>query len=215
MKIFFSNIVFLSILLVIFGSLVSFPIVFAGDENDVSKIQLQYEYPGLSTTGKKICAGSRGLAKEIECKTNQDCIDAKYELCVGKLYLETDNNKDPGAALSVFLNNFYKLAIVIAAMAAVLMLVVGGYKWIFAGGNSSVVDSAKKTIKGAILGLVIALLSYSILQIVNPNTLDVSISKHLSSVDRIDQFVGGANTSYIARCLPEFNVQATGTGELS
>ncbi|MBT6955267.1 MAG: hypothetical protein HN991_02875 [Candidatus Jacksonbacteria bacterium] len=218
MKRIFTHILLVSMLAITLVGIGAFQLVQAA-ENGVDDIQLQFEYPGgITTGGKKLCAHTVGTKDEKECTTDKDCDEGEFSpgLCVlTNVVLKTGENNDPGSALYVFLNNIYKLAIVIASMAAVLMLVVGGYKWIFAGGNSSVVDSAKKTIKGAILGLVIALLSFSILQIVNPKTLDISISKHLSSVDRIDQFVGGANTSYIARCLPEFNVQATGTGELS
>ena len=200
-KEFFNKIILVSIFFVILGGIFSFQHVQALGEESVDNIQLQFQYPGGITkgAGAMVCSNDENKICELDDDQNPNCEPGGF--CVpSKILLNTEETQTPGNALYVFLNNFYKLAIVIAAMAAVLMLVVGGYKWIFAGGNSSVVDSAKKTIKGAILGLVIALLSYSILGIVNPDTLNISISDHLTPIEKAKQDL---NMAELYALLPE------------
>ena len=49
---------------------------------------------------------------------------------------------------------------------AVIMLVLGGFKYIISGGVSKKVDSAKNTILYAIIGLIIAVFAYAIVNFV-------------------------------------------------
>src|SRR3972149_6636048 len=62
----------------------------------------------------------------------------------------------------------YKFVVGIAAIAAVIVLMAGGYTWLFAGGNASKVGEAKSLIGSAVLGLFLALGSYMILYLINP-----------------------------------------------
>lgn len=45
---------------------------------------------------------------------------------------------------------------------AVIMILVGGFRWMTAGGNEEKVESAKKLLTAAIIGLVIVLLAWAI-----------------------------------------------------
>jgi amino acid transporter len=47
-------------------------------------------------------------------------------------------------------------------VAAVLIIIYGGFLWMSAGGNPEKVEKAKKIISQAIIGLIIILLSYSL-----------------------------------------------------
>ena len=49
---------------------------------------------------------------------------------------------------------------------AVIMLVYGGFRYVTSGGDSSAVTSAKNTILYAVIGIVVALLAYAILDYV-------------------------------------------------
>lgn len=54
----------------------------------------------------------------------------------------------------------------LAAIVAVLMVVIGGFQYMIAGGNEAKTKSAINTIKWALIGLVIILLSWSLLKTV-------------------------------------------------
>lgn len=47
-------------------------------------------------------------------------------------------------------------------LVAVIMILVGGFKWMTAGGNEESIESAKKLLTAAIIGLIIVLLAWAI-----------------------------------------------------
>ncbi|MBI1961555.1 MAG: hypothetical protein HYS45_02545 [Parcubacteria group bacterium] len=70
--------------------------------------------------------------------------------------------------LSDYIRGVYRLLIGLAALFAVVMIIIGGYQWIFSGGSSDKTGAAKKRIFGAAVGLMLALLSYIILNTITP-----------------------------------------------
>ena len=57
------------------------------------------------------------------------------------------------------------LLFVIGAI-AVIMIVIGGLRYVLSGGNSSSISAAKNTILYAVIGLVVALLAYAVIHFV-------------------------------------------------
>src|SRR3989338_667270 len=57
----------------------------------------------------------------------------------------------------------------VVALAAGIMLVVGGVKYVLSGGNPGRAQDARETISRALLGLVVVLASYLILNTINPS----------------------------------------------
>jgi len=45
---------------------------------------------------------------------------------------------------------------------AVIMIIIGGFRWMTAGGNEEKIESAKKVISAAVIGLVIVLIAWAI-----------------------------------------------------
>jgi N-acetyl-anhydromuramyl-L-alanine amidase AmpD len=62
----------------------------------------------------------------------------------------------------------YRYLVIVAGVIAVIVLIVSGMQWTASGGNSSTIDSAKHRIISAITGLVLAVGSYVILYVINP-----------------------------------------------
>jgi len=67
-----------------------------------------------------------------------------------------------------YIKSIYNLFIGIVGFLAVIMIMAGGFQWLIAAGNAQKISGAKTTIISAIMGLVLALGSYSILSWVNP-----------------------------------------------
>ena len=66
----------------------------------------------------------------------------------------------------------YSYVVGIASLLAVAMIMWGGMKWIFAGGDSGKIGKARDTIINALMGLVLALGSYVLLYTINKNTVE-------------------------------------------
>ena len=61
-----------------------------------------------------------------------------------------------------FLTNIINFLLLAVGALAVVMIIVGGIKYILSAGDSSKLTSAKNTILYSVLGLIIAVLAYSI-----------------------------------------------------
>lgn len=59
-----------------------------------------------------------------------------------------------------------KFILIVAFVIAFIMLIVGGIRWILAGGDEKAVAGARNTITAALIGLVIVLVSFALIRIV-------------------------------------------------
>jgi len=59
-----------------------------------------------------------------------------------------------------------QVLLVIAIISCVFFLIWGGIRWITSGGDKGKVDQARSTLTAAIIGLVVALLSFFILNVI-------------------------------------------------
>lgn len=73
------------------------------------------------------------------------------------------NIKDFGTLLK----NAINLLLMFAGAIAVLFFIVGGYQYIVARGNEEGMEQAKKTMSGALIGIVLIIMSFAIVNIVN------------------------------------------------
>jgi hypothetical protein len=78
--------------------------------------------------------------------------------------------------LPQYLSAAYRFGIILAAFLAVLMLVIGGIKYIAAAGDPGKLGDAKQTIYDALTGLFLVLLSYLILYTINPDFVNNAIT---------------------------------------
>jgi uncharacterized membrane protein YwzB len=68
--------------------------------------------------------------------------------------------------LSGFIITIIKILLSFAGIIAVVMLVIGGYWYMAAGGNEETAEKGKKTIINFVLGLVVIILAYTIVTII-------------------------------------------------
>lgn len=67
-----------------------------------------------------------------------------------------------------FIQYAYRYGMWLAGIVAVAFIVISGAQWAASGGNSDMIGSAKKRIAGAVSGLILLALSYTILNTINP-----------------------------------------------
>jgi amino acid transporter len=75
----------------------------------------------------------------------------------------------PGATnsrLSTELVDLVRLFLQIIGLIAVAFLIYGGFRYITSAGNEETAEAAKKTIQNAIIGLIIIILSYTIVTVI-------------------------------------------------
>jgi hypothetical protein len=136
---------------------------------------------------------------EKACKGNVDSKGNEMGFCspVGQAKTEISfGGKNYFANLGEFIQYIYRYTILVAAILAVVMLIFAGVQWLTSAGSSEKTGSAKKKISGALVGLLIALLSYNILNLLNPYMVNlrlpqVWILKPQDIVPKICPLAGG------------------------
>ncbi len=74
-----------------------------------------------------------------------------------------------------FIQFIYQYGITVAGIVSVIVIIIAGLQWTMSGGNASTIEGAKKRIGGAIIGLGLALLSYTILNTINPQLVNIRL----------------------------------------
>jgi hypothetical protein len=119
----------------------------ATDEELQSWIRLQVGIPSISTT----------------CTEDNDTTDKGDDV-------RGDYVKDMGQ----YIGGLYKYFVSVIGIIAALMVFYGGLRWLSAGGNASRVKEAKETIFAALIAILIAFGSYTLLYTINRKLVDIN-----------------------------------------
>ncbi len=79
-------------------------------------------------------------------------------------------------SLPEYIAAVYKLAIWIVGLSALFMFLLGAFMYMLSAGNTSKMGSGKDIMQDALIGLVLALASYLILYVINPDLLKLKLS---------------------------------------
>ena len=79
--------------------------------------------------------------------------------------------------LESYIALIYNYLIGVATILAIVMIMYGGFRWVTAAGNPERIGQAKQTIIGAVIGLVLALFSYTLLNVINPDILRMQMPR--------------------------------------
>ncbi len=77
-----------------------------------------------------------------------------------------------GTTFPEYIVGFYKFAVAFVAIAALLMITIGGFYYITSAGNQAQAGTAKTIVKDALLGLIVVFVSWLILNTINPDLLN-------------------------------------------
>ena len=82
-----------------------------------------------------------------------------------------NSTSTPGA----FVANFYQFALMIGGVLAFGVIVYGGVRYMASAGNPSGQSDAKEWIEGALLGMLLLVGAYFILNVINPQLLNLTL----------------------------------------
>ncbi|OGD94877.1 hypothetical protein A3F02_03600 [Candidatus Curtissbacteria bacterium RIFCSPHIGHO2_12_FULL_38_9b] len=93
-------------------------------------------------------------------------------LATPAIVLAQGNNIIPSESIGkvnnilVVIQAIIRFILIVAFIAAFIMLLIGGIRWITAGGDEKGVASARNMITAALIGLVVVLVAYAIIRLV-------------------------------------------------
>ncbi|MFH1286364.1 MAG: pilin [Candidatus Magasanikbacteria bacterium] len=124
---------------------------------------------------EKGCKEAQGVfyqgAETTTCGNPKNAAGTKIGFCLPIGTIDTKialQGQTRFANLGEYFKFVYKYGIQIAGIFAVLFLVIGGFQWMTSGGSTDKIGSAKDRMKNAVIGLIILLLSFLILDTINP-----------------------------------------------
>lgn len=97
--------------------------------------------------------------------------------------------------LASYLQALFPFLLSVAAGLAFVMIVVGGIFYMTSAGNPAAVGSAKERIKAALIGLLIAVSSYLIINAINPNLLTLDFSGSITPIPSSKSSTNGVKTN--------------------
>lgn len=91
---------------------------------------------------------------------------AKDDVCAGAALAGATKCGDKGKAINTVISAVINLLSVAVGVAAVIMIIIGGLKYVTSNGDSQAVASAKHTIIYAVVGLIIVALAQTLVKFV-------------------------------------------------
>ena len=114
--------------------------------------------------------------------------------------LEDITADEPNPWIAQCIGGLYRYILVFGSALAVLLIMIGGMFYIFAGARPESVSSAKKIMWGSVIGLVTLLLSFLVLNLINPELVNLKAlyieTVKLEKVDIVEQSEVNAPTNW-------------------
>lgn len=77
--------------------------------------------------------------------------------------------------IGVYIKTVYNYSLVVIGILGVVVIIIAGIQWTTSAGNAETIGKSKKRITGAVIGLIIAYMSYNILNTINPATVNLRL----------------------------------------
>lgn len=96
---------------------------------------------------------------------------ANSQVCKGINSIDPDGGTsgtscDGGGKLSTFLQQIINILLFIIGSIAVLMIIIGGLRYVLSAGDQNAVTGAKNTILYSVVGLIVAIMAFAIVNFV-------------------------------------------------
>ena len=93
-------------------------------------------------------------------------VSAQYNLSGGTTAAKADGMKDEVGDANSLVKNIVNIILWVVGIMSVIMMVWGGIKYTTSAGDSNKVSSAKNTIIYAVIGLIVSIMAYAIVNFV-------------------------------------------------
>ncbi|MDD5252053.1 MAG: pilin [Patescibacteria group bacterium] len=140
----------------------------------------------LSMDKQTLCQSKDGCCVEDRCFVpDANCPKSLTTDVQGRCYAKSPpfqlavmlGDKQRVFDIGDYLYNLYQVAVGAALLIAAVMLTVGGFQYMTAGGDAGHVSAAKQRITDAVIGLFVVMAAYVILQTVSPDLLSLRMPR--------------------------------------
>ncbi len=124
--------------------------------------------------GNAVCCVSNETAAEASGTATGEALPTAYGDY--QLLERIPGSTNTSGKLQPYLESIYKAGFALIVIGAIFMIGFGGFTYMASAGNTSMIKKGKGMITDAIIGLVVALLIWVILNIINPDLVNLQIT---------------------------------------
>ncbi|MCA9364949.1 MAG: hypothetical protein KC736_03590 [Candidatus Moranbacteria bacterium] len=156
--------------------------------DDLTDAQCSQKFDGTGVCTPTLQSSDRGVCKEV----GSTCVDSSTE---GKRVCCRTGDGDSGSTTTVssrytplepipgfegaksfedYLISIYNFAVWTVGIAAMFMIVIGGFMYITSAGNTSALGRAKQVLWDAVFGLLVVMVTWLVLYVINPDLVQIS-----------------------------------------
>lgn len=125
--------------------------------------------------GNSVCCTSKEVIQSILPGGSDTGTAAPLEYGDYQLLESIPGSSNNASDLPSYLQNIYQAGLVLIVLGAIFMIGMGGFTYIASAGNTHTMAKGKGMIKDALYGLIIALATWLILNIINPDLVNLTI----------------------------------------
>ncbi len=123
---------------------------------------LVFAFAGSAVHALPACTGAVGEQPDVTCAS----ATSSSKSAVTQGITSAGGAGTTGSTLTDLVKNIISALLFIVGAVAVIMIIVGGIRYVTSNGDQAHVKAAKDTIMYAVVGLVVAILAYAIVQFV-------------------------------------------------
>ncbi len=127
----------------------------------LGSLSVTFKDPGGISTPVNANANTGNPNSAINTSTGADFSGTNYDESLGNLFNPLTKN-----SLPEILAGFVRILFVLTGLAAVIVIILAGFRMVVDNGNETQVANAKKAITWAVMGLIVSILAFSIVAII-------------------------------------------------
>jgi len=94
-------------------------------------------------------------------------MDSITNLAFKETLLDILAGENPGEVfLGKLIGGLIDLLLIVAAIATIFLLIIGGIQWIFSGGDKAAIETARGRITAALIGLILVFITWAIILLI-------------------------------------------------
>jgi hypothetical protein len=143
----------------------------------ISEIKIKFSWLIIAIIALGTIISFHGV-QAIDCSTTGGSASSSGVVCLPTDPTGVSNNiSASGGGVVGLIIYIIDILLAVAAILSVLFIIIGGYKYIFSGANEKSSESGKKTVVNALIGLIIIILSFTIITVLS-DTISSGVSSN-------------------------------------
>lgn len=142
---------------------------------ETAKLMTTAENPNARYHARKICEKPLEPGNRCICPKGKTCVELQVPFPGSETIEKAAYDQQFSDIIAKYIVAIFQFGVWVAISLAIFMIMVAGFMWLISAGNQGMITKAKGYITNALYGLIIALISYIMLQTINPRLVELQM----------------------------------------